>query len=428
MLKRIEASEVRLGMYIHKLEGPWLSHPFWKTKFLLTDPARLAKLHDSDVEGVLIDVSKGADVERPDRPAPAPAPARPAGFGRAAPRPLAYRPTPRPAPEPAFDPLSRTPRTAAKEFGTAAKLANRSKKLMQSVFAEARLGRAVKIDKLEPLVEEISCSVLRNPHAFATLSRMKKDDEFTYMHSVAVCALMMNLARQLDLSVDQQREAGLAGLLMDMGTAEIPSHILYKPGELTPEEQRVMQSHVLIGHQLMTQGGALSDAVMDVCLHHHERVDGSGYPDGLMGADISLFARMAAICDTYDAMTSNRPHRAGQDPADVLAQMAEMPGQFDSEVFSAFVRGMGIYPITSLVRLRSDRLAVVVEQNRDDYTLPVVRTFHSATLHKRVPFEDINLAACYGRDEIVSREHPSSWNLEPWQPICARVIGSGFRV
>jgi HD-GYP domain-containing protein (c-di-GMP phosphodiesterase class II) len=171
------------------------------------------------------------------------------------------------------------------------------------MFEDARLGRTLDAEGCVLLVHEISDSVSRNPGALLSLARLKTQDDYSYMHSVAVCALMISLGRQLGLDDAGCREAGLAGLLHDIGKAVIPSAILSKPGKLDDDEFAVIKTHPERGHELLVAGRSVSASALDVCLHHHERMDGKGYPHGLVAADIALFARMAAVCDVYDAVT-----------------------------------------------------------------------------------------------------------------------------
>jgi HD-GYP domain-containing protein (c-di-GMP phosphodiesterase class II) len=276
------------------------------------------------------------------------------------------------------------------------------------MFNEARLGAAVDAEHCRPLVAEISESVYRNPGALVSLARLKSADEYSYMHSVAVCALMVSLGRTLGLSEAQCREAGLAGLLHDMGKALMPIEILNKPGKLTDEEFAVMRTHPERGHALLVAGRGATPAVLDVCLHHHEKVDGQGYPHRLSGDALTLIARMGAVSDVYDAITSNRPYKAGWDPAESIARMASWNGHFDPTVFSAFVRSLGIYPTGSLVRLASGRLAVVVEQNPQQLTAPTVRVFHAIDTRRRLPAERLDLAR--STDRIVARESRADWD------------------
>ena len=159
----------------------------------------------------------------------------------------------------------------------------------------------------------------RNAGALLGLVRLKSHDDYTFMHSVAVCTLMVVLSRRMGLTEAQVCEAGLAGLLHDVGKARIPLAVLNKPGALSADEYRLVQGHPRLGHDMLAEAGVPTAAVLDVCLHHHERPDGQGYPEGLCGADFSLQARMGAVCDVYDAITSNRPYKSGWGPADSIA-------------------------------------------------------------------------------------------------------------
>ena len=300
----------------------------------------------------------------------------------------------------------------ADELHEAAAICNRSKTAVLSMFREARLGHAVDAESCLPLVEEISNSVTRNPGALVSLARLKSQDEYTYMHSVAVCALMIALGRQLGLDGDALRVVGMAGLLHDLGKAVMPADVLNKPGKLTDDEFRLIQRHPERGHELLSQAGEVSEIVLDVCLHHHEKIDGSGYPHRLAGDAIGLHARMGAVCDVYDAITSNRPYKQGWDPAESIGRMAGWRrGHFDETVFQAFVRSLGIYPTGSLVRLRSGRLAVVVEQNAASLTAPMVKVFYSTRAQMHVAPELVDLSRPGCADRITGRESNREWKF-----------------
>jgi HD-GYP domain-containing protein (c-di-GMP phosphodiesterase class II) len=426
MLKRVKTEDVRLGMFLHKLEGAWLSHPFWKRKFLIEDPDQLAELKSSAVEWVHIDVSKGDDVAAQPASVPARAPSiarRMQVLDRA--RQSHDERVNAPAIRsgtPAFDPLSTTPRSYAAEMHAATDLARRSTRMMQAVFAQARLGKTVKIATLAPMIDEINASIQRNPHAFSGITRLKKLNEYLYLHALSVSALMINLALQLKLSPDQTREAGLAGLLMDVGMGHVPQEIYDKDAALTPNEARIVHNHTSLAEQFLTLGGEMPEAVLDVCLHHHERLDGSGYPHGLAGDQLSLFVRMAGICDTYDAMTSRRPHKPGGDPSTALVKMQAMADRYDPEILDAFIRGVGIYPIGSLVRLKSERLAVVYDQNPIDLTLPRVRAFYAIGERGFIRPEDIDLSQTGGTEAITGIEAPEDWDIADWETLSARLV------
>jgi putative nucleotidyltransferase with HDIG domain len=246
-----------------------------------------------------------------------------------------------------------------------------------------------------------------------SLARLKTADDYTYMHSVAVCALMVALARQLGLDEKETREAGMAGLLHDLGKALMPMEVLNKPGKLTDEEFAIIKTHPVEGHRLLVEGKTASATVLDVCLHHHEKVDGSGYPDRLPADRISLHAKMGAVCDVYDAITSNRPYKAGWDPAESIRKMTEWSkGHFDERVFQAFVKSIGIYPTGSLVKLTSGRLAVVVEQSEKSLLAPRVKAFFSTKSQVYIPPELIDLSRPGTTEKIVGREDAAKWGIK----------------
>jgi putative nucleotidyltransferase with HDIG domain len=400
MLKKIAVEDLRLGMHIHEFCGSWMDHPFWRTKFVLADPADLHQIKTCGIRELWIDVQKGLDVPGATRQE---AEAQiDAALGHIAPPP------------------ERPPRAPmVEEVRRAAKICAKSKEAVVSMFQEVRMGKAIDHAAAGALVEEISDSVMRNPGALISLARLKTADDYTYMHSVAVCALMVALARQLGHDEQQTRAAGMAGLLHDLGKAVMPMEVLNKPGKLTDEEFRIIKSHPVEGHRLLVEGGAAGEVTLDVCLHHHEKVDGSGYPHGLKDAEISLHAKMGAVCDVYDAITSNRPYKAGWDPAESIRKMTEWSrGHFDERVFQAFVKSIGIYPTGSLVRLSSGRLGVVVEQSPKSLLTPAVKVFFSTRSKTYLPPETVDLSK-QSAEKIVGREDAAAWGIKNYDHLWA---------
>lgn len=381
-------------MFVHAFDSTWLSNPFWRSKFLLTDPAKLNQALASGIAECWIDLAKGDDVAEPES---------------------APQPEPEPEPEPAAPP----PTAFERELHQAAALCAKARTATESMFKQARLGNAIDAGQCIALVDELAQSVTRNPGALISLARLKSKDDYTYMHSVAVCALMVGLARSLGMDEQACREAGLAGLLHDLGKAAIPDEILNKPGKLSDAEFEQMRNHPRSGYDLLCEGANVSDAVADVCLHHHEKFDGGGYPDRLAGDGISLLARMGAVCDVYDAITSDRPYKSGWDPSESVARMLEWSGHFDPTVLAAFVKLLGIYPVGTLVRLQSQRLAIVVEQNQATLTKPVVKAFYSLKSGERIAPVRIDLASAAAGDAISGREPRERWACEDLERIWA---------
>jgi HD-GYP domain-containing protein (c-di-GMP phosphodiesterase class II) len=398
MLKKIAVADLRLGMHLQRFEGAWIEHPFWRARFVIDDPAVLRAAQRSGVRECWIETDLGLDVAGA---APAPAPATTAS-----------------APAPAAAPPTRlSPSPMADELRHAAALCARSREAVKSMFAQARRAKALDTETCLPLVQDIADSVTRNPGALVSLARLKTADDYSYMHSVAVCALMVSLGRTLGLDDGACREAGLAGLLHDMGKALMPIEVLNKPGKLTDDEFAVMRTHPERGWALLREGQGVNEAVLDVCLHHHERIDGSGYPHRLAGEQITLLARMGAVCDVYDAITSDRPYKAGWDPAESIARMAGWKGHFDGAVFAAFVKSLGIYPCGSLVRLVSGKLAVVLEQNPAALTLPTVKVFFSTKANLPLPPQVIDLAQ--SSERIAGREPREAWKFPQLEHLWA---------
>jgi putative nucleotidyltransferase with HDIG domain len=413
MLKRIPVSALKKGMYVQELCGSWMEHPFWRSSFPIANDKELKQILDSGIKEAWIDTLAGLDVE----------------FGQTR-EELDEQIEQQLLESAIYDGAESNIASVsmAEELKRAAAICAKAKRAVSSMFQEARMGKAIDFEHALPMVEEISGSVLRHSGALISLVRLKQRNEYSYMHSVAVCALMVALARQLGLSEEQILQAGLGGLLHDLGKARIPLEILDKPGKLTEEEFQVIKSHPELGHQMLMAGNdagqfmsddGLRDGVsssageiaLEVCLHHHEKTDGSGYPHQLKAPEISLFARMGAVCDVYDAITSNRPYKSGWDPAESLRKMAEWSkGHFDEKVFQAFVKVMGIYPIGSLVRLESGRLGVVTEQNSNSLLLPRVRVFFSTQSGAHIAPELIDLALM--PDRIAGRESAAKWGFQ----------------
>ena len=411
MLKRISVDQLTVGMFIKEFCGSWMEHPFIRSSFVLSNAKDLQTIRASSIREVWIDSSKGLDV--------------PAAVVAVTPKQAEREIDAALKPQVAVQRVA-APVSIEREMARAAQICKQSKQAVVAMFQEARMGNAVDTGGARKLVEDISESVARNPSALISMARIKTADDYTYMHSVAVCAMMVALARQLGLDAAQTRSAGLAGLLHDLGKAVMPPMILNKPGKLTESEFGVIRSHPVEGYDMLLQGEKMDPVALDVCLHHHEKMDGSGYPKGLKGDEISLLAKMGAVCDVYDAITSNRPYKLGWDPAESLRKMAEWSkGHFDPAVFQAFVKSMGIYPVGSLVLMKSGRIGIVTEQAERSLTTPKIKLFYSTKSSLRIPALMIDLSRADTVDRIAGREDPAKWRFPDLHELWSGIEGLG---
>lgn len=375
---------VEMGMYLDSIGGAWLNNPFWRKSFLVEDAATLERVQHLGAVECMIDLARG---KGPAAAGETAAEAEAAGAAAA--------PVPAPPPRTSAD-------AALQRF---AQVRQRAGESTARIFSELRLGRTIDSAECQALVADIADATSKDCDAALALMRLKQKDEYTHLHSVAVCALMINLANHMGLSAAERQQAGMAGLLHDVGKVAIPLEILNKPGALTDEEFAIVRNHPVASREMLDTAG-VDGAVREACLYHHEKFDGSGYPKRLAGAMIPVLGRMCAICDVYDAITSNRPYKEGWDPGESISRMLSWKGHFDAVILGKFVRSVGIYPAGSLVRLRSGLLAIVIRQNPQNLTKPVVFVIFDIAAQAETQRE-IDLFG--GTDAIVGMEERQAW-------------------
>lgn len=302
MIKIIPINELQLGMFIHDLHSSWLHHPFWRSNFLLTEQEDLDKLLNCGIKTVSVDLSQSRLQNKPDYPIQS------TGADHSEPPHLKKQFHQNASTTPLKISLQEELKRARRTCGMAMQEVN-------SMFTQVRMGKAISSHGAKETVKQIRASVSRNPQALISLARLKTADTYTYMHSVAVSALMIALAKELKLDDQMVEYAGRAGLMHDIGKMKVPDHILNKPDRLTHDEFAVIRKHPELGAELLKSIDEIPAEVIEACLHHHEKVDGSGYPTQQRDHEISLLSRMAAICDVYDAITSDRPYKKGWGPA-----------------------------------------------------------------------------------------------------------------
>jgi len=232
---------------------------------------------------------------------------------------------------------------------------------------------------VEPIVDSIS----RNPDACLWVNRLKQHDQYTYQHSLSASMWAVSLGRQVGLPRQDLRSLAMGCLLMDVGKLRVDPDLLQAERELTTEEAAKVAGHVGHGLEILTECGILNQDVIDMVAHHHERYDGSGYPNGLAGDDIPPFARIAAIVDTYDALTTHRQYASAIAPSDAIKLLYNSRDEdFQAELVESFIQAIGIYPAGTLVELSSGEVGVVVAEYRIRRLRPKVMVLLDANKNK----------------------------------------------
>ncbi|MBY5937496.1 HD-GYP domain-containing protein [Marinobacter nauticus] len=283
------------------------------------------------------------------------------------------------------EPLQET-RTLEQELPRAADTWSRTQQFVEKLIRDIEQNNDLELASARPLIRSCVDSVKTNASAMFWMARIKHRDAYTAEHCLRVAILTVAFARFLGLPEDDLEVAGMCGLLHDIGKLRVPDEILNKPGPLSPQEYEVMRKHTTLGHELLKQDPSLDPIISDVTLHHHERIDGRGYPQQLPEWQISRFARLIAIVDAYDAMTSDRCYRDGMSPADAVRILYKNRAQqFDADMVEAFIRMIGIYPPGSLVELNTGEVALVVSTHPGRKLKPKVEILLDNNKHPVTP-------------------------------------------
>ncbi len=405
-IRKITIDQLQPGMYVVDLHRRWLDHNIWRRRFMVRDAAHVDTLRREGIQEISIDIEKGDDIPSPR---------------------LLHPPMPPRAPSPvrsladhfrAIGPKV----TVGEERRRAARLLSDATIVVTDMMYCAQAGGEVDAALLEPLVQRMMSSVQRNPDALVPLARLKQMDSYANEHAVATAALIIALGHQQGLPEPEIEKLALGTMVKDIGHAALDAKLVDKPGALSLQEFSVVQSHVEEGLAVLEATSRLPDAAVSVVLEHHERYNGLGYPYRMAGDEITLGGRMAAIVDTYDAMTSDRPYRPALSPALALRQLYAQGGSdFDPMLVASFVKTVGVYPVGTLVLLESGHLAVVDEINHEHLLSPIVRVIYHAGRSQYVTPQVVDLSRKVGNHygQIVRAETIERWGLSAvrWQPV-----------
>ena len=437
MRVKIPTSELLVGMYVCGITGSWFRHPLWRTRLAVDSMATLRSLQAGALQEVWVDTERGLAprpasdgddehdrTERTNHRLPVrgqdtlqPAATMAAAAGSVA----APHADPVAAVVPADPPAAGTDRAPAQPLVTVAEEAAQARVLsrecmhtVRRLFNASETGQAPDCAEALAAVEHIWASVRRNPAALVSVCRIRAHDEARYMHSVAVCGLMVGLAQQLQLDTGTVRMAGLAGLVHDLGRTTLQPALAgldTLPADATETARLQFVNYPAAGAALLRAEQHIPADVIAATANHQERHDGTGFPSGLRGDAIPLLARMLAICDDYDGLASEREGGRALSPSMAIRHLATAgETRYDPLLLQHFVRSVGIYPVGSLVRLQSNQLAVVCEPASHSLLQPVVKVFFSLATQGRVRPQRIDLE--HSDDRIVGRENPGAWGFQ----------------
>lgn len=364
---KIYADDLDIGMYVSGLDRPWLGTPFLTQGFCIDDQAQIDRLQEY-CEYVLVDSHRSRQPGgllqrkmRTDRPRPA---AKADGRRRVPVERIFEGRTIKPYQDHSVWEEEHPRAKAALSILTAD---------LNGIFEQVSDGGKINVIKLKKSVEPIVDSISRNPDAALWVARLKRHDSYTYQHSLGSAIWSVSLGRQLGLPKHDLRSLAMGCMLMDVGKLRVDPALLQAERELTLEEAAQMASHVDYGLEIIKDSGVINQDVIDMVAHHHERFDGSGYPNGLTQDRIPAFARIAAIVDTYDAITSKRSYAQPISPSDAIRMLYKSrDAEFQAELVEAFIQAIGIYPAGTLVELSSGEVGVVVAEYRSRRLRPKV--------------------------------------------------------
>lgn len=298
------------------------------------------------------------------------------------------------------------------EINRAAKLYDDAKQLQEKLLHSIKMGLPVDFEPIQEMSNKFVGSLERNPNALLCMTHLRDKDAYLLEHSLNVGILMGAFASFLDFDESLVTELAFAGMVHDIGKVEIPDNVLLKPGKLTAPEMQVMQDHVTKGIEALELMPGVSDTLLNVVAEHHERLDGSGYPKALAGDDISMYGRMIAIVDGYDAMTADRCYKKGMPPNQALKILLKLSQtELDKTLVAKFIKHIGIHPVGSLVKLDSEKVSLVTELNEAAPLCPKVKSFYSLRSKHYIPPKDFDLSKKQCREKIVSSLREQELNI-----------------
>lgn len=391
-----------IGMYVIRLDRPWLETPFPMQGIRIESSADIELLRRY-ASYVFVDIEKG----------PSPPPQYWITGGRdqfnlqgAAPAPIQanYK-----KPEDEYTKLKKCfyeiKSTLDYELADAREIKGKVDASLKKVMADLRKGKALDIELVKQGVEATVDSILRNPSAFSLLLQLEKSDEYSYVHSLSTSVWCAQFGRHLGLERGEVINLALGGMLLDVGKVKLSQTLLHKREAISPDERSSIHQHVDHSLRILAATKQIPTDVMRMVATHHERADGSGYPEGLENDSIPIYGRIAGVVDSYDAMTTKRPYTDDvYSPHEAINELYRCRGAyFQAELVEQFIQTVGLYPTGSLVEFNSGEVGVIVEVNDLKRLFPTVMLVLDKDKQPLAEFKTVNLSKNPDSDLRISR-------------------------
>ncbi|MDN4149345.1 HD-GYP domain-containing protein [Pseudomonas tohonis] len=330
---KVEAAQLTIGMYVVELDRPWTDTNFLFQGFRIRQQQEIRLLQEI-CRYVWVDARRSLDVRGQ----------LVENYAQAA---------------PLIPAIAKVDFNVEVERATPVWHAAREESLR--ILHTLRMGQELDVAAVKVVVKECVESILRHPAAMLWLARIKNSDHYTAEHSLRVSILSIALGKELGIPLYQLEQIGVCGMLHDVGKIKVPNEILNKPGALTAEELRIMQSHAAEGRKLLMSNQQITPATVDVAYSHHERLDGKGYPRGLDASRIPYFAKVIAVADSYDAINSDRVYSKGKSSLESLRILLDAVNcHFDEAIVECFIRLIGLYPPGEIAELSSGEVGIII--------------------------------------------------------------------
>ena len=400
MLVALPISELQPGMFVDSVCKQRSDAKIKiKSRGMVRDQAIISQLLSKGVMELNIDFAQ-SDIEIPEK----------------------YRPEPEKAPEITSEnvvekkkSLSQKPKTKQKsleqEFYKASQQFEQHSQQLKTLYKDLTIGAKLDVSLLNQVSIDIVDSVLRNSNAMAILSRLKEKDGYNWRHMINCTILISVFAKYLGIKNEQIQQLALGAMLHDIGLSKMPQGLINKTEKLNKLEFKALKKHVAQSLGLIKGETGISNLVMEMIINHHERLDGSGYPRALAGNKISKAARMLAIVDVYDAMTSDRPHQDGDEPIHALRYLLANKHQFDPQLVQKFIKCLGVHPVGTIVRLTNDRLALVLEGNQQAPMKPKVKVFYNTKHMHHITGKDLDLNLTGDDIKVMASVRPDDYEI-----------------